>query len=151
MSYGKLTELCNCCICSKQCVVRMFELQCEVILRCTLSLTLPWLGPWPWPWAWLSRLRCACCACGLTSRRLSTKIHNLPQLTARRHRLRSMFAELTHILHRNAQLCVRQFYEHTGLLRNRCLLAVSCDKLWIFVESRLKSYRTVSVHFGRGR
>ena len=32
---------------------------------------------------------------GLTSRRNSTKIHNLPQHTARRRRLRSMFAELT--------------------------------------------------------
>ena len=30
---------------------------------------------------------------GLTSRQIFTKIHNLPQLTARRRRLRSMFAE----------------------------------------------------------
>ena len=50
---------------------------------------------------------------GSTSRRLTTKIHNLPQLTARRHRLHRMFAELTHKLaefdfkttyHKNPQL-----------------------------------------------
>ena len=50
----------------------------------------------------------------MTSRRISTKIHNLPQLTAIRHRLRSMFAELTH-----KQLCVYVQY----------VRFISCPKL----------------------
>ena len=50
-------------------------------------------------------------------------------------RMRFLFAKLAFCV----PPCCRE-YTHIApnILRNRCLLAVSCGKLWIFVESRLK-------------
>ena len=63
----------------------------------TMPMAIPMTMPMPMPMPMALPMTMPTLAmAGLTSRRLSTKIHNLPQLTARRHRLHSMFAELTH-------------------------------------------------------